>query len=73
MKKGGSPTRTKIAVIDGLATPTNAKGVAKLLRHGEWYMKLISDFAKIAVPLLSYSRRIVGLCGRRIVKGLLKN
>ena len=38
-----------IAVIDGLAAPTNAKGIAKLLGHVGWYRELISDFAKVAV------------------------
>ena len=41
----------KVAVIDGLATPINAKGIAKLLRHVGWYRELIPDFAKIAVPI----------------------
>jgi hypothetical protein len=41
----------KIKVISGLATPTNAKGIAKLLGHVDWYRKLNLDFAKIAVPI----------------------
>ena len=38
-------------MIDGLATPINAKGIAKLLGHVGWYRELIPDFAKIAVPI----------------------
>ena len=38
-------------MIDGVATPTNAKGIAKLLGHVGWYMELIMDYAKIAVPI----------------------
>ena len=72
-EKGREPEPDKIAVIDGLATPTNAKGIAKLLGHVGCYMELILDFAKIAYPLLNYSKMIVGLCGRKIVNGLLKN
>ena len=50
-EKGKEPDPNKIAVIDGLATPTNAKGIAKLLGHVGWYRELIPDFAKIAVPI----------------------
>ena len=32
-------------------TPTNAKGVTKLLEYVRWYMELIPDFTKIAVPI----------------------
>ena len=32
-EKGREPDPDKIAVIDGLATPTNAKGITKLLGH----------------------------------------
>ena len=49
-EEGREPDPDKIAVIDGLATPTNAKGIAKLLGHVGWYRELIPDFAKIAVP-----------------------
>ncbi|OAE35250.1 hypothetical protein AXG93_1162s1260 [Marchantia polymorpha subsp. ruderalis] len=35
-EKGREPDPDKIAVIEGLATPTNAKGVAKLLGHVGW-------------------------------------
>ena len=42
------PDSNKIAVIDGLATPTN--GIAKLLEHVGWYRELITDFANTAVP-----------------------
>ena len=41
----------KIAVIDGLAILTNAKGIAKLLEHVGWYRELQPDFANIAVPI----------------------
>ena len=50
-EKGTKPNPDKIAVIDGLATPTNAKGIAKLLGHVGWYREMIPDFAKIAVPI----------------------
>ena len=50
-EKNREPDPDKIAMIDGLATPTNAKGIAKLLGHVGWYMELIPDFAKIAVPI----------------------
>ena len=48
-KKKSDPD--KVAAIDGLAIPTNAKGIAKLLGHVGWYRELIPDFAKIAVPI----------------------
>ena len=38
-------------MIDSLATPTNAKGIAKLLGHVGWYRDLILEYAKIAVPI----------------------
>ena len=50
-EKGREPDQDKIAVIDGLATPTNAKVITKLLGHVGWYRELIPDFAKIAVPI----------------------
>ena len=50
-EKGREPDPDKIAVIDGLATPINAKGIAKFLGHVGWYRELIPDFAKIAVPI----------------------
>ena len=50
-EKGKELDSDKIAVIDGLATPTNAKGIAKLLGHVGWYRELIPDFARIAVPI----------------------
>ena len=50
-EKGRKPDPNKIAVIDVLATPTNAKGIAKLLGHVGWYRELIPNFAKIAVPI----------------------
>ena len=56
-EKGMEPDPDKIAVIDGLATPTNAKGIAKLLGHVGWYRELISDFAKIAVPIMQLLKK----------------
>ena len=50
-EKRKKPDPDKIAVIDGLATPTNAKGIAKLLGHVGWYRELIPNFSKIAVPM----------------------
>ena len=50
-EKGREPHPDKIAMIDGLSTPTNAKGIAKLLGHVGWYRELIPDFAKIVVPI----------------------
>ena len=71
-EKGREPDPDKIAMIDGLATPTNAKGIAKLLGHVGWYQELIPDFAKITVPITQLLKKIVGLYGRRLVRGLLK-
>ena len=51
-ERGREPDPEKIAVISELATPTNAKGIAKLLRHLGWYQELIPDFAKIAVRII---------------------
>lgn len=56
-EKGREPDPDKIAVIEGLATPTNAKGVAKLLGHVGWYRELIPDFAKIVVPITQLLRK----------------
>lgn len=42
--KDRKPDPKNIIVIGRLATPTNAKGIAKLLRHVGWYRKLIPDF-----------------------------
>ena len=50
-EKGRKPDPDKISVIDGLVTPTNANGIAKLLGHVGWYRELIPNFAKIAVPI----------------------
>ena len=50
-KNGREPDPDKIAVIDELETPKNAKGISKLLGHVGWYRELIPDFAKIAVPI----------------------
>ena len=38
-------------MINGLSTPTNATGIAKLLGHLGWYRKLIPNFSKIALPI----------------------
>ena len=35
-EKGRQLDPNKVAVINGLATPTNAKGIAKLLGHVGW-------------------------------------
>ena len=48
-KNGREPDPDKITVIDELPTPTNTKGIAKLLRHVGWYRELILNFSKIAV------------------------
>ena len=56
-EKGREPDPDKVAVIDGLATPTNAKEIAKLLGHVGWYRELISDFAKIAVPITQLHKK----------------
>ena len=50
-EKGMKPDPEKIAVINELATSTNAKGIAKLLGHVDWYRELIPDYAKIVVPI----------------------
>lgn len=47
-EKGKEPDPEKIAVIDNLATPTNARGLAKLQGHVGWYRELISNHVKIA-------------------------
>ena len=73
-EKGREPDRDKIAVIDGLETPKNAKGISKLLRHMGWYRELIPDFAKIAVPITQLLKKNVRfLFGRRSAKRLLKS
>jgi hypothetical protein len=56
-EKGKEPDLDKIAVIDVLATPINANGIAKLLGHVGWYRKLILNFAKIAVPITQLLRK----------------
>ena len=50
-EKGREPHPEKIAVLDELATLTNAKGIAKLLGHVGWYRELIPNHTKIAVPI----------------------
>ena len=72
-EKMREPDPYKIAVIDGLATPTNAKGITKLLGHVGWYRELIPDFAKIAVAITQLLKKDCRLCGRKIARGLLRN
>ena len=50
-EKGREPDPDKVAIIDGLATLTNAKEIAKLLGYVGWYRELISDFTKIAITI----------------------
>ena len=38
-------------VISDLETPTNSKGISKLLGYVGWYQKLIPNFSKMAVPI----------------------
>ena len=58
-EKGREPHPDKIAVIDGLATPKNAKGISKLLGHVGWYRELIADFAKIAIPITQLLKKAI--------------
>jgi hypothetical protein len=51
-EKGRKLDPEKIEAISELATPTNTKGIAKLLGHVGWYRKLIPNFAKIAVSII---------------------
>lgn len=44
-ENGREPDLDKIAVIDWLHTPINAKGIAKLLGHVGWYRELIASFS----------------------------
>lgn len=55
-EKGHEPYPDKIAVIDGLATPTNAREIAKLLGHVGWYRELIINYSKIVVPITQLLR-----------------
>ena len=50
-EKREGPDPDKIAVIDGLPTPTNVKGIAKLLGHEGGDRELILNFSKIVVPI----------------------
>jgi hypothetical protein len=52
-KKGREPGLKKIAVMDGLATPTNVRGIAKLLGHVGWYR----NFSKTAVSITQLLRK----------------
>ena len=58
-EKGREPDPDKIAVIGGLETPNNVKGISKLLGHVGWYRELIPDFAKIAVPITQLFKKDV--------------
>ena len=49
--KGRDLDPVQVAVIDELKTPTNAKGIAKLLGHIDRYRELIPTYAKIAFPI----------------------
>ena len=40
-----------------MATPTNANGIAKLLGHAVWYIELIPDFSRIAVPITQLRKK----------------
>ena len=61
-EKGRELNPDKIAVIDGLAIPTNAKGIAKMLGHVGWYRELILDFAKIAIPITQLLKKDCRFC-----------
>lgn len=50
-EKGRELNPNKIAIIDSLATLTNAKGISKLLGHVGWYTEFVLDFARIVVPI----------------------
>ena len=50
-EKGREPDPDKIVAISELATPTNSKGISKLLGHVGWYRELIPNFSKIMVPI----------------------
>lgn len=72
-KKGRELDPKKIAVIDELATPINANGIAKLLGHVGWYTELIPDYTKMAVPITQLLKKIVNLSGQRHAKGHLRS
>lgn len=52
-EKGKKPDPEKMAMIDGLPNPTNAKGVAKLLGHVGWYGEFNPNFSKTGVLITS--------------------
>ena len=53
------PDPDKITVIDDLPTPTNAKGIAKLLGHMGWDRELIPNFYKIALSIIHLLKKDV--------------
>ena len=57
--KGREPDPDKIIAISELATPTNSKGISKLLGHVGWYRELIPNFSKIAVPIIHLLKKNV--------------
>ena len=58
-KNGREPDPDKITVITELPTPTNVKGIAKLLRHVGWYRELILNLSKIAVLIIPLLKKVV--------------
>ena len=44
-------------MIDGLSTITNAKEIAKLLGHVEWYGEWNFNYSKIAIPITQLIRK----------------
>lgn len=58
-EKEREPNPKKIAVINNLQPPINAKGIAKVLGHVEWYMEPIPDYATIALPITRFLRKDV--------------
>lgn len=56
-EKGRELDPEKIKVIDSLLAPSNTKGIAKLLGHVRWYMQLLPDYAKIALPIPKLLRK----------------
>jgi hypothetical protein len=67
-EKGREPDPEKIAVIYELEPPTNAKGIAKLLRHIGWYRELIPSYSKIALPITHLLKKTLNSNGRKNAK-----